>query len=122
LLPGLGQIHAGDHLRGAAVMAFEGYLIARVFVENHRANRDRDRARAAVPDEAAVYEAGADLHRQRRDDLIFWSSVAHMFNMLDAYVAAHLSEIDEEMKEVERLTLRAAPAAGGGEIVLSWSF
>jgi hypothetical protein len=45
-----------------------------------------------------------------------------MFNMLDAYVAAHLSEIDEEMKEVERLTLRAAPAAGGGEIVLSWSF
>jgi len=55
--------------------------------------------------------------------MVFWGAIAHMFNMLDAYVAAHLSNVDEEIDAVRRLTFHATPSPSGGEMLaLSWHF
>jgi hypothetical protein len=127
VVPGLGQYHAGAPVRGAIAFALESYLVTRVLIEHDRAGDDRDRAEEAgnAGDAAAESEfaTSADLHEERRGELLFWTGIAHMFNMLDAYVAAHLSLVDEEIDTVERLTFNASPTLGGGEtLTLTWSF
>jgi len=126
-LPGLGQYHSGAPVRAFFAFAFESYLFTRAIVESRRAGDDRDRAAAAAAAGDAGAEAfarlGIDLHEERRDEMVFWGAIAHMFNMLDAYVAAHLSQVNDEIDSVRRLTLHAAPSPGGGEVLaLSWNF
>lgn len=126
-LPGLGQLRSGEPVRAFAAFALESYLVTRAVIEARRANDDRDRADAAAAAGDASGEAlahlGVDLHEERRDEMIFWGAIAHMFNMLDAFVAAHLSEVDEEIESVRRLTLHATPSPSGGEMLaLSWNF
>jgi Family of unknown function (DUF5683) len=127
VVPGLGQYRAGARVRGAVAFALESYLVTRTLIEHDRAGDDRDRAEEAgmAGDVAAESEfaASADLHEERRGELLFWTGIAHMFNMLDAYVAAHLSLVDDEIDSVERLTFNASPSLGGGEtLTVTWSF
>lgn len=122
VLPGLGQVRAGDTVRGLAIFGLESYLVARVVIEDRRAREDRDRAAASSGAERLEDQAGAAMHESRRSDLLFWTAVAHMYNLLDAYVAAHLSTVDEEIDDVQRITLRVEPRPSGGDIAVSWAF
>jgi uncharacterized protein DUF5683 len=127
VVPGLGQYRAGARVRGAIAFALESYLVTRVFIEHDRAGDDRDREDAANAagdiNAANEYAASANLHEERRGELLFWTGIAHMFNMLDAYVAAHLSLVDEEIDSVQRITFNASPSLGGGEtLAVTWNF
>ena len=126
-VPGLGQYKAGARVRGAIAFALESYLVTRTLIEHDRAGDDRDREEEAqnAGDAAAASEfaASAALHEENRSEFLFWTGIAHMFNMLDAYVAAHLSLVDEEIDSVQRLTFNASPSLGGGEtLTLTWNF
>jgi hypothetical protein len=121
-VPGLGQIRAGEPIRGALVIGLESYLIARVAVEQRRARRDDERADETEGTPADVFRLAAADHRDRRSDLLFWTAIAHMYNLIDAYVAAHLSEVDREIDDVHRLTWRMEPRAGGGDLSVTWTF
>jgi hypothetical protein len=46
-----------------------------------------------------------------------------MYNLLDAYVSAHLAGVEEEMDRVQRITWHIEPALdGGGDVSLTWTF
>ncbi len=122
-VPGLGQVRSGNPIRGAFAFGLESYLVARAVVEARRARNDEDRAVAAATDaEAFEPEQLAAGHRESRDDFLFWTAIAHMYNLLDAYVAAHLSGVDDEIDEVQRITWQLEPRAGGGDLSVTWTF
>jgi hypothetical protein len=127
VVPGLGQYRAGARVRGAIAFALESYLVTRTLIEHDRAGDDRDRQEEAMNagdiDAANQFATSAELHEERRSELLFWTGIAHMFNMLDAYVAAHLSLVDEEIDSVQRITFNASPSLGGGEtLAVTWNF
>lgn len=122
-VPGLGQIRSGETVRGLLVMGLESYLITRVVIENSKANGDLERSRETTGGESTYWRQGFELHRDRRSDLLFWTAITHMYNLLDAYVAAHLAGVDEEIDRVKRMTWRVEPTVeGGGDVSLSWTF
>jgi len=123
VLPGLGQYHSGEPVRAALAFGLESYLVARAVVEARRAADDDDRALAAAGTSTEfVALQSASGHRNRRDDYVFWTAIAHMYNLLDAYVAAHLSGVEDEIDDVQRITWQLEPRAGGGDIALTWTF
>jgi hypothetical protein len=63
------------------------------------------------------------MHKERQGDLLFWTAITHMYNLLDAYVSAHLAGVEEEMDRVQRITWHIEPALdGGGDVSLTWTF
>ena len=122
-VPGLGQIHSGDTVRGLLIFGFESYLVTRAVIEDRKSRGDLERSEETTGGESEFWRRGFELHRDRRSDLLFWTAIAHMYNLLDAYVAAHLAGVDEEIDRVQHITWRFEPTAdGGGDVSLSWVF
>lgn len=94
VLPGWGQFYNDKPIKGLLFGSVELGLLSWLIVE-HLASED---ARHSGDEHA--YEA----HSQRRLDLIWYTSAAWLFGMLDAYVDAYLYSFDSENEEFEKET------------------
>lgn len=94
VLPGWGQFYNDKPIKGLLFGSVELGLLSWLIVE-HLASED---ARCSGNEHA--YE----VHSQRRLDLIWYTSAAWLFGMLDAYVDAYLYSFDSENEEFEKET------------------
>lgn len=94
VLPGWGQFYNDEPLKGVFFGTLELGLLSWLISE-HIASED---ARNANDDPA--YQ----LHSQRRLDLIWYTSAAWLFGILDAYVDAYLYSFSTENDEFEKET------------------
>ena len=122
VVPGLGQYRSGQPVRALFALGLESYLVGRAVLEEARARDDDERARTEATSLASANLASAAEHRQSRDSFLFWTVMAHMYNLLDAYVSAHLADVDEEIDDVRRVTWRLEPSADGGDLAVAWAF
>ncbi|MCD4848675.1 MAG: hypothetical protein K8R76_10860 [Candidatus Aegiribacteria sp.] len=93
-LPGWGQFYNDKPIKGLLFGSVELGLLSWLIIE-HLASED---ARHSGDEHA--YEA----HSQRRLDLIWYTSAAWLFGMLDAYVDAYLYSFESENEEFEKET------------------
>ncbi|MBN1434230.1 hypothetical protein JW921_05675 [Candidatus Fermentibacterales bacterium] len=99
VLPGWGQIYNDRPVKGLLMGAAEIGLAVWLVLEHLEAEEARDEyASSGDPADLARYES----HKQRRLDLIWYTSGAWLIGMLDAYVDAHLYAFEEENREFER--------------------
>ena len=94
VLPGWGQFYNHEPLKGVVLGSVElgllGWLIAEhIASENARTEND---------------DPSYQIHSQRRLDLIWYTSAAWLFGMLDAYVDAYLYSFETENEVFERET------------------
>ena len=101
-------------LKAAFVVGGEGYLIYRIFDEYNQQNDaiGRQNEAAAAGDSVGAVNASleADLHRDRKITWIWWTVAAHLLQMADAYVDAHLTPFAAGIQEEDR-----SSAIGPGE-------
>jgi len=106
VVPGWGQMYNHKPLKAAVVVGGEGYLIYRIFKELNLQNdalaRQEDAIAAgdAAAESVAVLEA--NLHRDRKITWIWWTMAAHLLQMADAYVDAHLAPFAAGIREEDR--------------------
>lgn len=93
-LPGWGQFYNEKPIKGLIFGSVELGLLSWLIVEHLEAEDARHSG-----DEQAY-----EVHRQRRLDLIWYTSAAWLFGMLDAYVDAYLYSFDSENEEFEKET------------------
>ena len=102
-LPGWGQFYNDEPLKGIAFGALELGLLGWLIYENSAAEDAR------LSGDDASYQ----IHRQRRLDLIWYTSASWLLGMLDAYVDAHLYSFRAENEEFEmEVSLGAAISIG----------
>ncbi len=102
VLPGWGQIYNREPLKGLALGAVELGLLAWLITEHTLAERARDDyLRTGDP----FYEDCYQRHSGRRLDLIWYTSAAWLYGMLDAYVDAHLYGFARENRDFVRETV-----------------
>ena len=94
VLPGWGQLYNEEPIKGIVFAAVELGLLGWLIAENGAA----EDARLSGDDPS--YQ----IHRQRRLDLIWYTSAAWLLGMMDAYVDAHLYSFTAENREFERET------------------
>ncbi len=93
VLPGWGQFYNDEPVKGLLLGAVEIGLLGLLIGEHLAAESAReDFLESGDPADEASYET----HRDRRLDLIWYTSAAWLFGMLDAYVDAHLYAFDAE--------------------------
>lgn len=98
-LPGWGQFYNDRPVKGILLGTLELGLLAFLITEHASAEAARDDYyESGDPADEASYEK----HRDRRLDLIWYTSAAWLYGMLDAYVDAHLFAFDEENREFGR--------------------
>lgn len=99
VLPGWGQFYNGEEVKGLILGSVEIGLAVWLVLE-HLAAEDarKDYQESGDPADQSRYE----LHSQRRLDLIWYTSGAWLYGMLDAYVGAHLYAFEEENRDFER--------------------
>jgi hypothetical protein len=81
LVPGWGQVYAGQPLRAVAAFGATAGLAGSIVYYNQKAVRSRSR------DERDFYE-------NYRGQMVWWCAAAYFLNVLDAYVDAHLWHFD----------------------------
>jgi hypothetical protein len=115
VVPGWGQLYNHQPLKAAAVVGGEGFLFSRILRELKLQNDAIDRV--SEGDSTALLDA--DLHRNRKVTWIWWTVAAHLLQMADAYVDAHLSTFAADLRVGERSPARrrddAAAMAGPPE-------
>ncbi|MEK7347336.1 MAG: DUF5683 domain-containing protein [Candidatus Eisenbacteria bacterium] len=112
IVPGWGQVYNRQPLKAVVVVAGEGFLTYKIFQELQRQNDAIDRQAATIADTPEYDAAVADelTHRNRKIDWIWWTAAAHLLQMADAYVDAHLLNFDAEFGPAdERSGSRGAP-------------
>lgn len=93
VLPGWGQFYNDQPVKGIAMGAAELGLLGWLVWEHVEAEEARmDFQESGDPDDEARWES----HRQARLDLIWLTSAAWLYGMLDAYVDAHLYAFEYE--------------------------
>ncbi|NOQ21720.1 MAG: hypothetical protein GQ565_03580 [Candidatus Aegiribacteria sp.] len=98
VLPGWGQFYNDEPLKGILFGTLELGLLSLLIAEHIASEEARNNN-----DEPAYR-----VHRQRRLDLIWYTSAAWLFGMLDAYVDAYLFSFSTENEVFERETGIAA--------------
>lgn len=93
-------------LKAAVVAGGEGYLIYRIFNELNLQNDALTSQEEAIAagDSAGAANASleATLHRDRKITWIWWTMAAHLLQMADAYVDAHLGPFAAGIREEDR--------------------
>ncbi len=101
LLPGWGQFYNREPLKGVILGTVELGLLAWLVREHIVAEDARqDYLVSGDPADESRYET----HRQRRIDLIWYTSAAWLYGMFDAYVDAYLFSFEGENRSFERET------------------
>ena len=94
ILPGWGQFYNNEPLKGIAFGTVELGLLSWLIAE-HIASEEARKSND---------EPSYQLHSQRRLDLIWYTSAAWLFGLLDAYVDAYLFSFSTENEVFERET------------------
>ena len=115
VLPGWGQFYNRKPLKGLALGSVELGLLAWLIAEHAMAEEARDDfQRTGDP----FYEDSYDRHSARRLDLIWYTSAAWLYGMLDAYVDAHLYGFSRENRDFERETGGSESRVIGGMVYI----
>jgi hypothetical protein len=114
VLPGWGQVYNDRPLKGVILGSAELGLLAWLLVEHSLAERARDDFRRTGN---PFYEDSYELHSARRLDLIWYTSAAWLYGILDAYVDAHLYGFHRENSDFVRETGDPREATGVGAVV-----
>lgn len=93
--PGLGQLMNGSEYKAAIVTAIEAALVTGLVVEDRRA---RNSLRLYEQTRDARYYDDYSRHFDRRQTLIWWVVIAALYGLTDAYVDAHLSGFEEDVR------------------------
>jgi len=101
LLPGWGQFYNQEPLKGVILGTVELGLLAWL-VREHIVAEDARQAYLVSGDPAD--ESRYETHKQRRIDLIWYTSAAWLYGMFDAYVDAYLFSFQSENRSFERET------------------
>ena len=108
-IPGWGQVYNREPLKGVLLATAELGLLAWLVTEHSLASQARDDYRRTGD---PAYEESYERHSDRRLDLIWYTSAAWLYGMLDAYVDAHLygfaRENEDFLREID----------GGNELVV----
>jgi len=94
VLPGWGQFYNHEPVKGIVLGSIELGLLGWLISEHIQSEDARNSG-----DDAAY-----QVHSQRRLDLIWYTSAAWLFGMLDAYVDAYLFSFETENQLFERET------------------
>lgn len=78
LFPGGGQIYTENYLKGIIFTSGEGLLL---------------------------YFTIKEKEKEKRNNLLWWTAVFHLFNIADAYVSAHLYKFEENKRISLKTTL-----------------
>ncbi len=93
-------------LKAAVVVGGEGYLIYNIFKElnlqNDAITRQEDAIAAGDSAGATNASLEASLHRDRKITWIWWTMAAHLLQMADAYVDAHLAPFAAGIRAEDR--------------------
>ncbi len=125
VLPGWGQVANGKSTKAMVLLSFQSYLYGRIILETREAresDRQADRLRAMDGEDPVVAglllraENSAQDHYDTRRDLIFWSILGAFYSAIDAYIDAHIGEMDEELEEGRELFGRLDPVEGSVEL------
>ncbi|MBI4364158.1 MAG: hypothetical protein HY568_01890 [Candidatus Latescibacteria bacterium] len=127
-IPGWGQAANRKYVKSLAVVAGEGFLAYKAWSEFEKEKDALDRHdeayQAAIdrgdpyPDlDPAVLAAENDrnVHLNRKVNWIWWGVAAHMLNMIDAYVDAHLATFEADFGPPDA----AAPGEGEPRLTLA---
>lgn len=102
-VPGWGQVYNHKYLKAGMVVAGEGFLGWSAWKELQRENDAVDHLNAVqqagfAPGDPEYYAAQLDVetHRNRKINWIWWGLAAHLVNMVDAYVDAHLASFEAD--------------------------
>lgn len=114
VVPGWGQFYNREPLKGLALGSVELGLLAWLIVEHNLAERARDDYEETAD---PFYESSYERHSARRLDLIWYTSAAWLYGMLDAYVDAHLYGFRRENRDFVRETGEGAGATVVGGVV-----
>jgi hypothetical protein len=99
VLPGWGQFYNDKPVKGIIMGLAETSLLAWLIAEHAAAEGARDDySESGDPADLERYET----HRQTRLDLIWYTSAAWLYGMLDAYVDAHLYCFEQENERFEK--------------------
>ena len=99
VLPGWGQFYNDEPVKGVILGVVEVGLLSWLITEYIQAEDARnDFLVTGDPADEARYEE----HAQRRLDLIWYTSAAWLYGMLDAYVDAYLYSFESENRSFER--------------------
>lgn len=84
VLPGWGQLYNHKPIKATVVFGGEGFLWYKAWTEFQK---EQDAAEAGD-------QAGKDRHYNLKVNYIWWAIAAHLLQMADAYVDAHLAGFD----------------------------
>jgi hypothetical protein len=101
LVPGWGQAKNGRWFKALVVVGIEGAFFERLRFEQGRIDYYRDRAAALPPGEDAkhaYYMHKVERHQAHRRDFTWWTGLAILLSMGDAYVDAQLRDFDVEIQ------------------------
>jgi len=86
IVPGWGQVVNHKLIKAVIVVGGEGLLISKALDEYHKEQ-----------DAANIGDAvGKDSHYNLKVNYIWWAIAAHLLQMADAYVDAHLASFDAD--------------------------
>jgi len=106
LIPGWGQWYNGQKLKALLVVGVELGLVGEAIYYNQLAAKS-----------STVWER--DFYEDWRSRFLWWLLAAHILNMLDAYVDAHLKDFDTG----PNLSIRRGVGDGmGAMITFRWGF
>ena len=110
-VPGWGQVYNHKYLKAGMIVAGEGFLGYSAWKELQRENDAIDRLsevqQAGFAPGDPEYNAAlldVETHTNRKINWIWWGLAAHLVNMVDAYVDAHLASFDAEFGPPESAT------------------
>jgi hypothetical protein len=100
LFPGLGQIYNEKPYKAAIVLAAETFYLSNILLNYRYAAREMEsRDRFAIDtSEWQEHDAWMAEYKERMTDWIWWSAGALLVIVLDAYVDAHLHDMDFELE------------------------
>jgi len=99
VVPGWGQAYNGKYWKTAIVVGGEGLLIYKAFQELGKENDAVDLLSTLEPG-TPEYDAAAeakDRHYNLKVNYIWWAIAAHLLQMADAYVDAHLADFEADL-------------------------
>jgi len=101
LVPGWGQAKNGQWLKAVVVAGIEAAMFERLRFERGRIHHYRERA-AVLPAEEKekhdYYMSKVERHKNHRRDYIWWTGLAILLSMGDAYVDAQLRDFDVNLQ------------------------
>ena len=100
LFPGLGQVYNEKPYKAALVMGVETFYLSNILINYRYAEREEYLRERSIPgtSEWRDHDAMTIYYKERMIDWVWWSAGAMLIIVLDAYVDAHLHDMNFEVE------------------------